>query len=82
MANSDAPNALAALHTAALEVAGAEPRDVKLRRTGRGLVAMITIAIKADLPLTEAHSLASQLETRAQELDPSLDEVVVHTEPA
>ena len=82
VATSDAPNALAALHTAALEVAGADPRDVKLRRTGRGLVAMITIAIKADLPLAEAHSLASQLEARAQELDPSLDEVVVHTEPA
>jgi cation diffusion facilitator family transporter len=78
----DAPNAITALRTATEEVTGTEPVEVKLRKTGRGLVAMITVRLQGDPTLAAAHSAASHLEARAQELDPSLDEVVVHTEPA
>ena len=78
----DAPAAIAALRTATTEVTGGDPVEVKLRKTGRGLVAMITVKLQGDPTLAAAHSSASQLEARAQELDPSLDEVVVHTEPA
>lgn len=78
---NDVPAADAALRQATLEVAGTQPQDIKLRRTSRGLVAMLTIGVSADLLLADAHALASRVEARAQELDPSLDGVVVHTEP-
>lgn len=78
----EAPAAMAALTTASVEVTGSEPVEVKLRRTGRGLVAMITVVLQGDPTLAAAHTAASHLEARAQDLDPSLDEVVVHTEPA
>lgn len=78
----DAPAAITALRTASMEVTGANPVEVKLRKTSRGLVAMISVVLKGECTLAAAHTAASQLEARAQELDPSLDEVVVHTEPA
>jgi cation diffusion facilitator family transporter len=78
----EAPQAMAALLAATAEVTGSAPVDVKLRRTGRGLVAMVTVQLQGDPTLATAHTAASHLEARAQELDPSLDEVVVHTEPA
>jgi cation diffusion facilitator family transporter len=78
----EAPEAMAALLTATTEATGSAPVAVKLRRTGRGLVAMVTVQLQGDPTLAAAHTVASHLEARAQELDPSLDEVVVHTEPA
>lgn len=70
-----------ALNTASVETTGSRLKDIALRRTGRGLVALITVAVDSALPVTEAHELATRLEERARAIDPSIDEVVVHTEP-
>jgi divalent metal cation (Fe/Co/Zn/Cd) transporter len=78
----EVPGTVLALRDASLEVTGREPLDVVLRQTGRGLVAMITIAVDPELPLAEAHALATKVENLAEQIDPTLDEVVVHTEPA
>jgi len=42
---------------------------------------MITLNLDPSAPLTEAHAVATEVENRAIELAPELDEVVVHTEP-
>ncbi|MEI6446887.1 MAG: cation diffusion facilitator family transporter [Actinomycetes bacterium] len=76
------PATVVALKQAAVEVTGSEPSELALRRTGRGLVALITVAVDSKTTLSEAHSLATKVEETACRLDPSLDEVVVHTEPA
>jgi divalent metal cation (Fe/Co/Zn/Cd) transporter len=76
------PATVVALNQAAVEVTGSEPSELALRRTGRGLVALITVAVDSKTTLSEAHSLATRVEETACRLDPSLDEVVVHTEPA
>lgn len=70
-----------AVTTAAIEVAGREPASIAMRRTGRGLVAMVTVLLPAGVNLTEAHDIATRIEARAKQLDGALDEIVVHTEP-
>ena len=77
----EAPKAEQAVRDAAIELTGQPPSSVVLRRTGRGLVAMITLNLDPSAPLTEAHAVATEVENRAIELAPELDEVVVHTEP-
>jgi len=76
------PETVSALKAAAVKVTGSEPSELALRRTGRGLVALITVAVDSKTTLSEAHSLATRVEETACGLDPTLDEVVVHTEPA
>ena len=81
IAPGEAPKAAQAVRDAAIELTGQPPSSVVLRRTGRGLVAMITLNLDPSAPLTEAHAVATEVEDRAIELAPELDEVVVHTEP-
>ena len=81
IAPGEAPKAEQAVRDAAIELTGQPPSSVVLRRTGRGLVAMITLNLDPSAPLTEAHAVATEVENRAIELAPELDEVVVHTEP-
>ena len=81
IAPGEAPKAAQAVRDAAIELTGQPPSSVVLRRTGRGLVAMITLNLDPSAPLTEAHAVATEVENRAIELAPELDEVVVHTEP-
>ena len=78
---ASAPDAERALNQASVETVGSPPTELSLRRTSRGLVALVTVSVDASLPLTEAHALATKLEERACAIDPSIDEVVVHTEP-
>ena len=82
VAVDEAPGTVVALRDASLEVTGREPLEVVLRQTGRGLVAMITILVDPELSLADAHALATKVENLAEQIDPTLDEVVVHTEPA
>lgn len=75
------PGTVAALRDATRDVTGSEPLELSLRRTGRGLVALLTVEVDATLTVGEAHSLATKVESLAEQVDPTLDEVVVHTEP-
>lgn len=79
---AELPGTVAALRDAAIDITGSEPSGLMLRRTGRGLVAMITVTVPGTSSLSEAHALATKVEALAQQIDPTLDEVVVHTEPA
>jgi divalent metal cation (Fe/Co/Zn/Cd) transporter len=79
---AELPGTVLALRDAARDVTGLEPQDLVLRRTSRGLVAMLTVLVPGASSLSEAHALATQVESLAQQTDPTLNEVVVHTEPA
>ena len=79
---TELPGTVLALRDAARDVTGLEPQDLVLRRTSRGLVAMLTVLVPGASSLSEAHALATQVESLAQQTDPTLNEVVVHTEPA
>jgi cation diffusion facilitator family transporter len=63
------------------EVTGQAPRDVRLVRTDEGLLAFVTLQVRPDLTLAEAHTLASEVEERIRERRPEIADVVVHTEP-
>jgi cation diffusion facilitator family transporter len=63
------------------EVCGCEPREVRFRRTDRGLVAFVTLALAPRTGLVAAHSLASEIEQRVRDERPDIVDVVVHTEP-
>jgi cation diffusion facilitator family transporter len=63
------------------EVTGEAPRDVRLVRTEEGLLAFVTLRVRPDLTLAEAHTLASEVEERIRERRPEIADVVVHTEP-
>ena len=82
VAPAELPGTVLALRDAARDVTGLEPHDLVLRKTSRGLVAMLTVLVPGSSSLSEAHSLATQVESLAQQTDPTLNEVVVHTEPA
>ncbi len=71
----------AAAERAAEEVTGRAPVEVRARRTPKGLVAYVTVLAAADQSLRDAHQLATKVEQRICELEPSLADVVVHTEP-
>lgn len=70
-----------AMVAAVNEVTGRDPVDVRLRTTNKGLVAYVTVLAAADQTISEAHRLASQVETRICERAPAVAEAVVHTEP-
>jgi cation diffusion facilitator family transporter len=60
---------------------GQPARDVQLRRSERGLVALITIALPPDEEVAAAHNTAMQVERDVLAACPDVAEVVVHTEP-
>ena len=74
-------NLHAAAARAAEEVTGRPPIEVRARRTPKGLVAYVTVLAAADQTLRDAHQLATKVEERICALEPSLADVVVHTEP-
>jgi divalent metal cation (Fe/Co/Zn/Cd) transporter len=62
------------------ELTGAEPRELRFRRTEEGLLAFLTLA-SGERTLVEAHAQASAIEQRIKDSIPEIVEVVVHTEP-
>jgi len=78
---AELPGTVAALRDASRDITGSEPLDLALRRTGRGLVAFLTVHVDPELSLGDAHDLATRVESLARQVDPTLDAVVVHTEP-
>jgi cation diffusion facilitator family transporter len=62
-------------------ITGEEPRELRLLNTEVGLVAFLTLGMEPERPLAEAHARASEVEERIRRAQPSIAEVVVHTEP-
>jgi divalent metal cation (Fe/Co/Zn/Cd) transporter len=60
---------------------GAPPRELRFLRTDAGLVAYLTLGLDAGSSLDDAHTQASEIETRIREEAPEIADVVVHTEP-
>lgn len=60
---------------------GDGPREVRLHREPRGLVAFVTVALPAEETLTATHDVARAIEHEVQRVHPDIAEVVVHTEP-
>jgi divalent metal cation (Fe/Co/Zn/Cd) transporter len=60
---------------------GKPPRARRIVTTSSGPVVMITIGVGRDVDLARAHQIASELEESLRNAEPSIAEVVVHTEP-
>jgi cation diffusion facilitator family transporter len=63
------------------QVVGAPPREVRVLRTGGGLVAFLTLGLDPASTLADAHARASQVEDRLRAEHPAIADVIVHTEP-
>ncbi|HTP18582.1 MAG TPA: cation diffusion facilitator family transporter [Solirubrobacteraceae bacterium] len=60
---------------------GNEPRELRLLHAAGGLVVFVSVVVRPDMPLPEAHDLASRLEDDIRAGQPHVQDVVVHTEP-
>ena len=63
------------------ETTGAPPRKLRFLRTDEGLVAFLTLGLDPNVPLSEAHARASEIEERIRADRPEIADVIVHTEP-
>ncbi|MGZ4388023.1 MAG: cation diffusion facilitator family transporter [Gaiellaceae bacterium] len=63
------------------ETTGTGPRELRFLRTDDGLVAFLTLGLDPTVPLSEAHSRASEIEERIRRESPEIAELIVHTEP-
>ena len=63
------------------ELTGASPRESRFLRTDEGLVAFLTLGLDPNVPLSEAHARASEIEERIRAERPEIADVIVHTEP-
>ena len=61
--------------------AGGPPRELRLLRTDRGVVAFLTLGLDPGTTLAEAHARASEVEERLRRERPDVADVIVHTEP-
>jgi cation diffusion facilitator family transporter len=64
------------------ELTGSDPDALRFRTGDDGLVVLLTVRLAGTRTLDQAHDVASELERRIREQAPSIDEVIVHTEPA
>jgi cation diffusion facilitator family transporter len=63
------------------ETVGAPPREARLLRAGDGLVLFLTLAVRGEATLAEAHAEAGAVAARIRSAHPEIAEVIVHTEP-
>jgi cation diffusion facilitator family transporter len=63
------------------EATGSAPRESRFLRTDEGLVAFLTLGLDPNVPLSEAHARASEIEERIRAERPEIADVIVHTEP-
>jgi cation diffusion facilitator family transporter len=63
------------------ESTGRPPREVRLRRDARGLVALVTVSLPAGETLGDAHETATEIEREIRRRAPAVVEAVIHTEP-
>jgi divalent metal cation (Fe/Co/Zn/Cd) transporter len=71
----------AELEAAVARAAGGPPRELRLLRTEKGVVAFLTLGLDPDSTLAEAHARASEVEERLRRARPDVADVIVHTEP-
>ena len=71
----------AEIEAAVERAAGAAPRELRLLRTERGVVAFVTLGLDPASSLADAHARASQFEERLRRDRPDVADVIVHTEP-
>lgn len=71
----------AEIEAAVARAAGGPPRQLRLLRTEKGVVAFVTLGLDADSTLAEAHARASEVEERLRRARPDVADVIVHTEP-
>jgi cation diffusion facilitator family transporter len=64
------------------DLTGAPVEDLRFRAGDDGLVVLLTVRLAGDQTLDQAHDVASALEREIRRRAPSIDEVIVHTEPA
>jgi len=63
------------------QLTGADARELRFRRTERGLLAYLTLGMAPQTTLTQAHERASEIEQRVRAEQPGIIDVVIHTEP-
>jgi ferrous-iron efflux pump FieF len=64
------------------EIAGpARCHDVMIRRQGEKHAVSLHCRFEKDLPIIEAHRLSSEIEEAVKQALPSIENVLVHTEP-
>jgi cation diffusion facilitator family transporter len=63
------------------EHTGADPRALKLLATDAGQVVFLTLSVRSEESLADAHRLAGELEDRLRKQMPAIAEVVIHTQP-
>jgi cation diffusion facilitator family transporter len=63
------------------ERTGHHPRDIRLRRDDRGVVALVTVALPAEARLGDAHETATAIEREIRRRAPVVTDALIHTEP-
>jgi divalent metal cation (Fe/Co/Zn/Cd) transporter len=63
------------------DATGSPPRELRLLRSGEGLLVYVTIGLDAGTTLADAHARASELEELIRRARPDVADVIVHTEP-
>jgi cation diffusion facilitator family transporter len=63
------------------EVTGGQAEALRFRAGDDGLVVLLTVRLDGAQTLDQAHDVASELERRIRDRAPTIDEVIVHTEP-
>jgi divalent metal cation (Fe/Co/Zn/Cd) transporter len=81
LAQGDGSRAAKEIREIVRSITGEEPRELRLLNTEVGLVAFLTLGMEPERPLADAHERASEVEERIRLAQPSIAEVVVHTEP-
>ncbi len=71
----------AELEAAVVRAAGGPPRQLRLLRTEKGVVAFVTLGLDPGSTLAAAHERASEVEERLRRARPDVADVIVHTEP-
>ena len=71
----------AEIEAAVARAAGGSPRELRLLRTEKGVVAFLTLGLDPGSTLAEAHQRASEVEERLRRARPDVADVIVHTEP-
>ena len=69
------------IEDAVARAAGGPPRELRLLRTEKGVVAFVTLGLDPGSTLAEAHARASEVEERLRRARPDVADVIVHTEP-
>jgi cation diffusion facilitator family transporter len=79
--DADAADRVQRVHDSVVEHSGQEPRELQIIDTSAGPVLFLAVGVPDDQSLTQAHTIASELESALRTDRPDLVEVVVHTEP-